>query len=285
MRKFISFILILTLILGTTATSFADIHHDFVNMKILQEALEDQPIDLMYDDDSEDVEREYTAISFWDVTDFVMAFASWKDFFNAPSLGKFSWAALDTAALLPLLPSSAYFRRGSKIVIKADAVKDLAKTKKGSKAIKNALKTGTKSKVKRAAKTIARETLEKYFEKNVNKNLRTVLRKLKIKTKGYIDPKKVRFTQSSISKKFGNKDMIDEAIKGLKSGEIKNSDFNAIEVFELDGKIYSLDNRRLYVHQKSGKKIKYKFVSNSTVLDDFWKFTTKNDGTSIRVRN
>lgn len=80
--------------------------------------------------------------SVWDALDVVMAGASWADFFQDPSLKNLGWATLDTAALLPLLPSSAYFRKGGKLILKTSEVKKLAKTSKGKAAIKRALKKG-----------------------------------------------------------------------------------------------------------------------------------------------
>ena len=79
--------------------------------------------------------------SFWDLTDIIMAGASWADLFNNPSWGNFGWAVLDTAALLPLLPSSAYVRKGGKVILNVDEVAKFAKTSKGKKAIKAAMTT------------------------------------------------------------------------------------------------------------------------------------------------
>ncbi len=76
----------------------------------------------------------------WDVLDFVMAGASWADFFDEPSFKSFGWAALDTVALAPLLPSSAYFRKGSKVLVNIDELKIFAKTSKGKQAITKTLK-------------------------------------------------------------------------------------------------------------------------------------------------
>src|SRR5690606_18216250 len=58
-------------------------------------------------------------------------------------------------------------------------------------------------------------------------------------------------------------------------------------VFEKNGKIYSLDNRRLYVFQQAGVKIRWvkadpKTVKREVIDGDKW--STKNDGKSIRVR-
>ena len=78
--------------------------------------------------------------AFWDVVDVVMAGISWADFFNEPSWANFGWAVLDTASILPGLPSTAYFRKGGKVVLKMDEVAKFAKTTKGKKLIQGALK-------------------------------------------------------------------------------------------------------------------------------------------------
>lgn len=70
-----------------------------------------------------------------------MAGASWAKLFSEPSWGNFGWAVLDTAALLPVLPSTAYFREGGKVILKVDEVAKFAKTSKGKTAIKSAMKT------------------------------------------------------------------------------------------------------------------------------------------------
>lgn len=81
----------------------------------------------------------------WDALDVVMAGASWADFFKEPSLANLGWAALDTVSLLPILPSSAYIRKGGKILLNVDEVKKLAKTPEGLEKIKKALKATDKA--------------------------------------------------------------------------------------------------------------------------------------------
>ena len=53
---------------------------------------------------------------FWDILDVFMAALSWDDFLESPSLVNLGWAALDTLALLPGVPSSGYARRGVEAV-------------------------------------------------------------------------------------------------------------------------------------------------------------------------
>ena len=85
--------------------------------------------------------------SVWDILDVAMAGYSWSKLLGEPSWGNFGWAVLDTAALLPLLPSTAYFREGGKILLKADDFAKFAKTANGKEAIKSAMKTYKYSKI------------------------------------------------------------------------------------------------------------------------------------------
>ena len=67
---------------------------------------------------------------FWDILDVFMAALSWDDFLESPSLVNLGWAALDTLALLPGVPSSGYARRGVEVVSSishANKAKDAAK--------------------------------------------------------------------------------------------------------------------------------------------------------------
>ena len=47
----------------------------------------------------------------WDIVDIGFCVWSWTDFREDPGWGNFGWAVVDTAALLPILPSSGYIRR------------------------------------------------------------------------------------------------------------------------------------------------------------------------------
>lgn len=70
-----------------------------------------------------------------------MAGLSWADFFKEPSLGNFGWAILDTASILPILPSSAYVRKGGKTILKMDEVAKFAKkSSKNKSLVRKALK-------------------------------------------------------------------------------------------------------------------------------------------------
>lgn len=118
--------------------------------------------------------------TFWDVVDIVMAGKAWADLFANPSWGNFGWAILDTAAILPLLPSSAYFRQGGKVLLKVDEVAKFAKTTKGKAAVETAMKAFKYSDgiTQKAIKAISKkfkgaeaERVLKLFQDAANKGL------------------------------------------------------------------------------------------------------------------
>ena len=98
------------------------------------------------------------------------------------------------------------------------------------------------------------------------------------------DSNKIRFSQDSIKKEFKDGTTLQTTIDGLRNGSIKPSDITPIRVFEKDGLLYTLDNRRLYAAQQAGVKINYVWATEAEIKNEIWKFTTKNYGTSIRVR-
>ena len=140
--KLISFILMIAMVFTTTIPAFASTNtHNTVEessgMYTLVSTEETEYGTVYYITDSDGVQTR----SLWDLVDVLMAGASWAKLFSQPSWGNFGWAVLDTAALLPLLPSSAYFREGGKVFLKVDEVAEFAKTSDGSKAISSAMKT------------------------------------------------------------------------------------------------------------------------------------------------
>jgi translation initiation factor 1A len=62
-----------------------------------------------------------------------------------------------------------------------------------------------------------------------------------------MDPSLVRFSQATISPVFRNGGPIESSIVSIMRGQLDFADINMIYCTELDGKVYSLDNRRLYV--------------------------------------
>ena len=72
----------------------------------------------------------------WDLLDVHYAAESWTKLFFEPSWGGFGYAMLDTVGLLPIVPSSGYFRTATEVV---DYSLDTAKgAKRGTHLIPNA---------------------------------------------------------------------------------------------------------------------------------------------------
>jgi len=104
-------------------------------------------------------------------------------------------------------------------------------------------------------------------------------------TRSTLTSKDIRFTQDSISATFKDGSSVDDLINGLKSGKISPDDVPAIRIFEKDGVIYSLDNRRLYAFKEAGiDNINYVWATPEEIANEAWKMTTNNGGVTIRVR-
>ncbi len=100
-----------------------------------------------------------------------------------------------------------------------------------------------------------------------------------------IDPALVRFSQKSISPMFSEgAGSVAELAAGLKAGKISAADVPAIRLVEKDGALFTIDNRRLSAFQQAGVPIRYRMATPQEIAANLWKFTTKNGGTSVRIR-
>lgn len=99
-----------------------------------------------------------------------------------------------------------------------------------------------------------------------------------------IDPATVRFSQSIISRNFSAGGSVDDLAAGLRSGTVKPADVPAIRLVERDGSLFTLDNRRLEAFRRAEVPIPYRMATPEEAAAEAWKFTTRNNGTSIRVR-
>jgi filamentous hemagglutinin len=99
-----------------------------------------------------------------------------------------------------------------------------------------------------------------------------------------MDAKTIRFTQRSIKGTFTGGGSMKQLIGDLKSGQVKPDSIPPIRIFEKDGLIFTLDNRRLYVFQQAGVPIKTVPATPQEIAKEAWKFTTNNDGKSVRIR-
>jgi RHS repeat-associated protein len=99
-----------------------------------------------------------------------------------------------------------------------------------------------------------------------------------------MDPALVRFSQDSISPDFKAGNSVSELAEGLKSGKVNPASVPPIRLVENNGKLYTLDNRRLAAFQKAGVRIRVRMATPQEAAKEGYKFTTTNDGTSVRIR-
>ena len=101
---------------------------------------------------------------------------------------------------------------------------------------------------------------------------------------GVIDPARIRFSQESVGANFQDGTSITELVVRLKERDgVDLASIKPIRIVERDGKIFTLDNRRLWAFQQANVPIPFRRLDNVPRAEKF-KFTTKNDGTSIKVR-
>jgi filamentous hemagglutinin len=102
---------------------------------------------------------------------------------------------------------------------------------------------------------------------------------------GYANPKDIRFTQDSVKNSFSDGKVLQTTIDDLKSGKISSADLPAVRVFEKDGLVYSLDNRRVLAASAAGVPIKIVPATEAEIAKEIGrKMTTPNNGSIICVR-
>ena len=91
---------------------------------------------------------------------------------------------------------------------------------------------------------------------------------------GTIDPRTIRYRQDSAAAAFKPPyGSMDDFIEGLRSGGISFSAVQPIRIVERGGKIFSLDNRRLYSFEQAGIDIPYQKL-DVIPKRELFKFTT-----------
>lgn len=101
---------------------------------------------------------------------------------------------------------------------------------------------------------------------------------------GFVNPATIRFSQSSIRGTFGNGRTVNGLADDLRSGVVQPGDVPAIRLAPRNGNYFSLDNRRLAAFQEEGVDVPYRMATADEIAAEAWKFTTRNDGLSIRIR-
>ncbi|WP_209725729.1 MULTISPECIES: LysM peptidoglycan-binding domain-containing protein [Asticcacaulis] len=102
-----------------------------------------------------------------------------------------------------------------------------------------------------------------------------------------MNPRDIRFTQDTVSPNFSDGGTINDAVAQLRNGAVSADDFPAIRLVEHDGKLWSLDNRRLVAFnaaQLDNIPVKTLDMSDPSVRAEFLKkFRPVNDGKNIVV--
>jgi hypothetical protein len=77
---------------------------------------------------------------------------------------------------------------------------------------------------------------------------------------------------------------LDVLAEELQSGRLHPHDIPAIRIFERDGKLFTLDNRRLEAFRRAGVDVPVRMATPQEMAEESWKLTTHNDVASIRIR-
>jgi len=104
-------------------------------------------------------------------------------------------------------------------------------------------------------------------------------------------PLDIRFSQDSICKRFKERRYtlsVNETLREIACNKLSSDVLLPIDVVSKSGQVYSLDNRRLYIFrvlQLIGKVniIDVRYVTYNPYIHQR-KFTTDNNGLSVRVR-
>ena len=101
---------------------------------------------------------------------------------------------------------------------------------------------------------------------------------------GSIDPRLIRFSQDSAGANFKPPfGSVDDFADGLADRSIDPASIAPIRIVERNGRIFTLDNRRLYAFQNAGVDVPYQRL-DAVPQRELFKFTTNNNGTSIVIR-
>jgi len=106
---------------------------------------------------------------------------------------------------------------------------------------------------------------------------------------GFIKTGDVRFTKSSISRTLSTGEDINDVIGELAApgGDALAKSFTPIRIFEKDGLLFSLDNRRLAIFSAAGRDVPFVWATAREIAAEAWKFTATVEqrlGWFIRVK-
>jgi hypothetical protein len=99
-----------------------------------------------------------------------------------------------------------------------------------------------------------------------------------------IDPFLVRFSQDSARSTFKRGGTIQDMADGLRNGSLNADKILPIRLVERSGTLFTLDNRRLEAFRRAETNVPFRMATPQETADEAWKFSTKNDGISIRIK-
>ncbi len=101
---------------------------------------------------------------------------------------------------------------------------------------------------------------------------------------GTVNPKDVKYMQSSIKNQTGDYTVLDNA-QALKDGTLKPSDLPEMRIWkDNEGNLWTLDHRRLAAFRMAGvNEVPFRWATDEEVASQMWKMTTQSGGTSIRL--
>jgi len=96
------------------------------------------------------------------------------------------------------------------------------------------------------------------------------------KSASTIDTAAVRFSQDSVKASFRNGSSLNEAAEALRAGGAEaGAKFPPIRLVEHEGKLFTLDNRRLLVFSQADQKVPFRMATEAEIEREFInKFTT-----------
>jgi hypothetical protein len=101
------------------------------------------------------------------------------------------------------------------------------------------------------------------------------------------NPKDILFSQPTVSQNFSDGNTINQTVEALRSGKLKPTDLPVIRVVEKDGKLITLDNRRLAAFEAAGIKeipVQRVSLSDPKIAEEFAnKFNPVNGGRHVVV--
>lgn len=106
-----------------------------------------------------------------------------------------------------------------------------------------------------------------------------------VETTQMINPKDVRFMQSSIKNQTGEYTVLGNA-EALKKGMLLPTDLALIRLWKDDkGNVWTLDHRRLAAFRLAGlENVPFQWATEEEVKNQMWKMTTRTEGKTIRLK-